>query len=49
MATEKQRFVDEEIRPIAEAARALVVRIQNLKTSWFAGKNFAIYKRLDAI
>lgn len=35
-------FVNEEMRPLAELARALVARVTNSETSWFAGINTII-------
>lgn len=37
--TEKQRFVDLQLRPICEAQRALEARIKAMKTDWEAGKS----------
>lgn len=36
------RFVNEQVRPLCQAARALSARIAAMTTSWFAGLNLDI-------
>jgi hypothetical protein len=41
MATVKQNFVDQEIRPLSEDVRWVLSRLESMKTSWFAGLDVA--------
>ncbi len=39
MGTEKQNFVNDEVRVIAEEIRATLAKYANMRTSWDAGLN----------
>lgn len=39
MPTEKQKFVNEEIRPLCELARSFKIMVDSMTASWYAGKN----------
>lgn len=43
------KFINEQVRPLAEAARALKARIGSLTTDWFAGLNNTITNTSDLI
>jgi hypothetical protein len=43
------RFVNEQVRPLAEEARALKARIGSLTTDWFGGLNLVVLNTPDLI
>jgi hypothetical protein len=43
------KFVNEQVRPLSEQARALKARIGALTTDWFAGLNLAVPNTPDVV
>jgi hypothetical protein len=43
------KFVNEQVRPLSEEARALKARIGSLTTDWFGGLNLVVLNTTDLI
>lgn len=43
------RFVNEQVRPLCEEARALMARVAAMTTSWNAGINAAFSNNVDTV